>query len=153
MEIKILKQLELYNSYDGFVHKGVSMERILAMEQTYNNGNPFPRALRELLYLAGDYCRYLDSAGADTAEELQEEARVALTRNNMTISRPFYCIDTMGGYSMAIFTIIYTDVTDDDPMLCDVDYVDKTITEYEKSSISVLINSRIINVKNGRGPF
>ncbi len=153
MEIKILKYLQNNNVLYGFADKGISMEWILALEQTYNNGNPFPKALRELLYLAGDNCNYLEFGGADTAEELQEEARAKLTFAGMTINRPFYCIDTMGGYAMAIFTIIYTDVTDDDPMLCDVNYADKTITEYEKSSISVLINSRINNVKNGRGPF
>ncbi|MBL7835968.1 MAG: hypothetical protein JNM67_00485 [Bacteroidetes bacterium] len=153
MEIKILKQLELFNSLGGFVHKGVSMERILALEQTYNNGNPFPRALRELLYLAGDYCRYLDKAGADTAEELQEEARAKLTFAGMTINRPFYCIDTMGDYAAARFVILYTDTTNDNPMLCTVNYADNTITENEKSSISGLINARIDDVKNGRGPF
>lgn len=39
-----------------FENEGLSVVEIEQLEQDWNNGNNFPKALRELLYLGGAYC-------------------------------------------------------------------------------------------------
>ena len=153
MEIKILKELQVINRIGPFINKGLSLERIEALEQAYNNGNPFPRGLRELLYLAGDDCNVLDYS-TDTAEKLQQRARQKLTSYGMTtLTRPFYCIDTMGGYASAAFTFVYTDVPGEDPLLYSAYLDENRVQGFEGAFLSAYINVKLDNIKQGRNPF
>ena len=153
MEIKILKGLQEPNSFRPYPNKGLSMERIEALEQAYNNGNPFPRGLRELLYLAGDYCNVLDYS-TDTAEKLQLRARQEMTDYGMTnLIRPFYCIDTMGGYDSGAFTFVYTDEPGEDPHLNTAFLVENRVQGFEKAFLSAYINVKLDNIRQGRNPF
>jgi len=99
MEIEFLEQLKNYPSahpndadYKGTI-EGINLEEIESLEQLYNNGNTFPKALRELLFLAGSHCYVLDYLG-DTQEELQTDVREWLSNFDRSITRPFFAIDT-----------------------------------------------------------
>lgn len=81
-----------YGKTINFPIKPISIEEIEHLEQLYNNGNLFPQALRELLYLAGKDCYVLDYAD-NTQEELQTEVREWLSDYNRNITRPFFAID------------------------------------------------------------
>ncbi|PWK73717.1 hypothetical protein LX99_04102 [Mucilaginibacter oryzae] len=54
MEIEYLKHLNNHPSASGLgglrTLKPISMDEIICLESIYNGGNPFPKALRELLY-------------------------------------------------------------------------------------------------------
>jgi hypothetical protein len=43
---------------DQYPIKGIPLSEIEALETKYNNGNVFPKALRELLFLAGTVVMY-----------------------------------------------------------------------------------------------
>lgn len=153
MEIKILKELEINNRFGRFTNQGISMERIEALEQLYNNGNPFPRVLREMLYLGGDDCIVLDYAGEDTAEEFQIRVREELTRYGMTISRPFFCVDSTASFAASAFTFMYTDDSNENPPLWNAYMDEKSVEEFPESSLSLLIHDRLERIRRGSGPF
>src|SRR5688572_23641382 len=98
MEIKYLQALRDYPSaYPDKSYKKtiepISLSEIATLEQLYNNGNPFPAALKELLYLAGDYCYVLDYGMADSQQEMQEEVRERWAEERQEMTRPFMVID------------------------------------------------------------
>ncbi len=93
----------------------IPLEGIISLENTYNNGNPFPVALRELLYLAGNYCYVLDYGYNDTQEEMQEDARSWLLNRNRSITRPFFVIDVYNGGGQFLF--VYLDEDQNDPVI------------------------------------
>lgn len=54
MIIEYLKTLRDNPIINGYNIEGISETEIQQLEQLYNNGNTFPKVLRELLYLAGN---------------------------------------------------------------------------------------------------
>ena len=74
----------------GSTCEPIDLSGIANLEATFNNGNPFPTALKELLFLAGDYCPYLDFEGAMSQKELQDEVRNDLNFFSLTISPSIY---------------------------------------------------------------
>lgn len=159
MNIEILTNLRdnpiEYGTTRNFENRGIELSEIQQLEQLYNNGNPFPKALKELLYLAGDFCYVLDYNTHDSQQEMQESMREDLEDDEITITRPFYAVDNYGGVSHYLF--IYLDEGGDDPDLF----------EYSLSggregmddirplgyTLSSLINRGIEDVKEGRNPF
>lgn len=116
MDIKFLEQLKNYPSaypndvdYKGTI-EGINLQEIESLEQLYNNGNTFPKALRELLFLAGSYCYVLDNLG-DTQEELQTDVREWLSNFDRSITRPFFAIDAHNPGEQ--FLYVYLDEGDD----------------------------------------
>lgn len=73
--------------------EGLSLEKIETLEAIYNSGNPFPKSLRELLYLAGKKCYVLAYHINGLQDIMQQKVRAKLNRYRETISRPFYAID------------------------------------------------------------
>lgn len=156
MNIEILTKLRdnpiRYHVNRNYENKGVELSEIQHLEQLYNNGNPFPKVLRELLYLAGDFCYVLDYNTHDSQKEMQESMREDLEDDEITITRPFYAVDNYGGVSHYLF--IYLDEGLDDPYLY----------EYSLSggregmndirplgyTLSSLINRNVQAVKEGR---
>lgn len=57
MEIKYLKQLKDNPNLKPSIgpREGWEISKIEALEIKYNKGNPFPKAFREYLFLAGDW--------------------------------------------------------------------------------------------------
>ena len=60
MEINYLKKLQENINIFQYPCEPISMIEIESLEQTYNSGNPFPKVLKELLFLAGEFCYILD---------------------------------------------------------------------------------------------
>ena len=160
MEIQYLKLLkenpEAYpndTDYKGAI-KPIPMEEIIHLEQLYNNGNAFPVALRELLFIAGESCYVLDYGSEDSQEELQEYVREKLIENDRTITRPFFVIDVYNSGDQ--FLLVYLD-EGDNPAVYEARYYDHSDWPYWISlvseSLSTYINVLINRVKQGRNPF
>lgn len=158
MEIKFLEKLKNYPSaypndadYEGTI-KGINLQEIEFLEQLYNNGNTFPKVLRELLFLAGSYCYVLDYFD-DTQEELQTDVREWLSNYNRSIIRPFFAIDAPNPGEQ--FLYVYLD-EGDDPAVYQAhlpirnDILPFTILQ---STLSEFINVHIDMVKKRYNPF
>lgn len=89
----------------------ISEEEIKQLETKYNNGKQFPKALRELLFLAGNDCYVLDYGLDDSQQELQEFVRGRMREKNRVITRPFYVIDVYNALDQ--FQFVYLDEKDD----------------------------------------
>jgi hypothetical protein len=71
---------------------------ITHLEQVFNNGNLFPKVLKEFLYLAGDYCYVMDTGSWDSIEEMNIEHRADyLNIYGVTMNRPYLFLDIVGG--------------------------------------------------------
>ncbi|HNF48266.1 MAG TPA: SMI1/KNR4 family protein [Chitinophagales bacterium] len=106
---KLKNMPQIYNRNN----RGLTVLQIEELEKKYNNGNPFPKAYREFLVIAGEYPNlgaHYDAPGYDW---MQEEARNELEECNKTIDRPFFVIDQLDGCTQ--FSFIYLDETDEDP--------------------------------------
>jgi hypothetical protein len=113
MEITYLTQLNncptvKFNGSDYVESlQATPIDEIISLENLYNNGRPFPKALRELLYIAGEDCYVFDYGLTNTQTELQEVARRTLTwaERNLSIPRPFYVIDIYNAGDMFLFVL------------------------------------------------
>jgi hypothetical protein len=131
----------------------MKMEEIVTLETGYNNGNIFPAALRELLFLAGNYCYVLDYGIYDTRSEMQDEVRSWLADHNKQISRRFFAIDIYNAYDQFVF--IYLDEGVNDPEVhVAVLYSKETIwIKALNYKLSEFIDRRIIRLLAGYNPF
>ena len=161
MEIKYLKYLEensIANPNDldyPCPIEPISLSEIETLETTYNNGNPFPKALRELLYLAGTDCYVLDYGIHKSQDDLQKAEREYLKDYGRSITRPFYVIDCYNDYESFLF--IYLDEGDNPEVYAA--YLPNSMTDKPPTfwslgkSLSDYINSLINKVKQGFNPF
>ena len=132
----------------------IPLTEIEQLETKYNNGKLFPKALRELLFLAGEYCYVLDYNIFDSQEELQDEAREWLQKYNRAINRPFFVIDAYNAGEQFLF--VYLDEGNDPvvrqaylPPRNDVQFITNLVNE----TLSQYIKSSIDEVKQGINPF
>jgi len=164
MEIKYLTILEQNPTYtyhsigDTDSLEPIPDSEITALEIKYNNGNPFPVVLKELLSLAGNFCYVLDYGTADSQDELQQDARKYLNDNiskGYQISRPFFAIDVYGGDH---FLFVYLDEGVDDPMVYEacpyqnIDYPHVWLYCIQKT-LSQNINDGMKRLLSGYNPF
>lgn len=157
MNIDILTYLRdnpiRYGKSMNFEIKGISLEEIKQLEQLYNNGIIFPKALRELLFLGGNSCYVLSKGWYDTQQEMQEESREKLLEFNKNITRPFFVIDVYNATEQFLF--VYLDEGDNPNVyqayLPTLDYI-APITNLD-SKLSEYINVLIDQVKKGYNPF
>lgn len=142
----------------NFPNRGISEVEITQLEQLYNNGNPFPKALKELLFLAGESC-YVLAYLNDSQQAMQNYVRNQLQKRSLEITRPFFAIDVYNSSDQCL--IAYLD-EGEDPIVYSVfyefqdydgdDYPEvQFITPLKK--LSAYINSGIEDVKNGFNPF
>ena len=143
MEIQYLQKLieysagrDAYGEISRFENSPSSMDEILQLETTYNNGNPFPKVLRELLYLAGEYCYCLQYNAVDpdfiepTQAYMQESIRnYEIPNMGLNFIRPFYIIDSI---YVGNFRFVYLD-EGDDPTVHNIDERDDSIVESDKT--------------------
>ena len=138
----------------NFPIKSISIQEIEDLQGLYNAGNQFPRALKELLYLAGKDCYVLSYGLMESQQEMQEHARDMLAEDNLTIERPFYAIDFYSDGDQFMF--VYLDEGVEDPILYRLHTSDRpeveTIKSYKKT-LSEYINDAVENVKRGISPF
>ena len=132
----------------------ISLTEITQLELGYNNGNPFPKALKELLYLAGKRCYVCDYGVYHNHHELQQSVRNYMEEEDRIIDRPFFAIDVYNDGDQFIF--VYLD-DGDDPTVYEGHYYDRDdrpdwiCKVYH--SLSSYINALIEQVKLGRNPF
>ena len=163
MEIKYLTILQQNPSYTnkttGFVLKlaPLSDSEITTLQNSYNNGNPFPVVLQELLSLAGNFCYVLDYGPADSQDEFQQDCREFLSNNaskNHMITRPFFALDQYGGDQ---FLFVYLDEGVDDPTVYQA--LPYKPAEYDNwlystnGTLSGLINTTMKRFLSGYNPF
>ncbi|MDR6457889.1 hypothetical protein J2786_000982 [Chryseobacterium vietnamense] len=160
MEIELLKYLQSNpaaypnnQEYEGRI-KPISPIEIQQLEVKYNNGQAFPKVLKELLFLAGNYCYVLDYNIFDTQEELQDAARSWLLFYNRNINRNFFVVDAYNAGNQFLF--IYLDEGDDPiirqaylPSRSDIQF----ITSLLNKTLSQYIEDQIDDVKQGHNPF
>lgn len=133
----------------NFEIRGISLSEIEQLETNWNNSDPFPKSLRELLFLAGDFCYVLDYGAYDSLDQIQEYKREDLLEyHNIIINRPYFIIDVYGGN----ITFVYLDETQEDPI---VRYIEKynPLTIGSSRTLSEYIEAGITNVKKGYNPF
>jgi len=156
MEIEILKKLRDNPSYEGFDNEPLSLEEIATLELDYNEGNSFPRALRELLYLAGRYCLVYDYGVYDTMQEIQEAGREWLDERGLEILRPFFILDVYNGGDQFLF--VYLDEHTNDPLLyeayLDTDMHDENpfLSSLERT-LAEFTDARLDRLLIGENPF
>jgi len=160
MEITYLQELRDYpaahpNS-DGYKNHiaPISLSEITQLEQTYNSSIPFPKALRELLYLAGKSCYVCDYGLYENQNELQVSVREYMAEENRVITRPFFAIDVYNDGDQFVF--VYLD-DGDDPAVYEGHYYDRddrpdwVTLVYQ--SLSSYITVLVEQVKHGLNPF
>ena len=158
MEIKYLTQLKNNPSAYPMDVKypqtivPIPLSEIAQLEKLYNNNSPFPVALKELLFLAGDYCYVLDTGTFDTQQEMQEYVRGKLISEDLLISRPFFVIDVYNAPDQFLF--VYLD-EGDNPAVYEAIYYNETPNRIHhiNDSLSGYIDALIERVKEGRNPF
>ena len=145
--------LEINKSGSLKTIRGISETEISRIEQLYNNGNVLPKALRELLFLGGDYCFVLDTGWYDSQEDMQTAARSWLTKYNKNIARPFFAIDVYNAGEQ--FLYVYLD-EGENPFVYQAylpdGYGTESFTNLNKK-LSEYINSLIDMIKQGNNPF
>lgn len=162
MDIKYLTVLSNYptitNANTGYVKtlEPISLDEIVQLEATYNSGNLFPTALRELLYLAGGYCYGLDFGIYDTQSDMQEAVRSWLVDHNKTISRPFFAIDVYNAYDQFLF--VYLDEGTADPTVSGAGLFDDSNDErvfinLSTTTLSKYIEGCVTKILSGYNPF
>ncbi len=154
MNIEILTYLAenpiKYGVNDNYPIEGIPLSEIEELEVKYNEGKQFPKALRELLFMAGEYCYVLDYGPFRTQNRMQEAQRERLQDGGYVISRPFFAIDCYCYGSQFLF--IYLDEGDNPPVnVIDLEY--GSIWEINNDSLSLYINELIDIVKAGQNPF
>lgn len=160
MEIQFLKYLQdnpaAYPNNPEYEARimPISLAEIQQLEIKYNNGNAFPKALKELLFIAGKNCYVLDYNIFDNQEELQDAARNWLQNYNKTINRKFFVIDAYNAGDQFLF--IYLDEGDNPivrqaylPSRSDIQFITSLLNE----TLSQYIKSQIDDVKQGYNPF
>ncbi|MES2616773.1 MAG: hypothetical protein V4613_02785 [Bacteroidota bacterium] len=152
MNIEILTYLAenpiKYGVNDNYPIEGIPISEIEALEVKYNDGKQFPKALRELLFLAGDFCYVLEYGAYDTQDELQQSQRDWLVEFGRTFNRNFYVVDLISDYEN--FCFVYTD-DGDNPMIYHFSYDNGEI--YSLVSLKEYMNTKIDLVKQGFNPF
>ena len=148
MTIKYLQELESLN-YQAIgrnsVNDPMSITEIVSLEQQYNNSQPFPVVLRELLNIAGNGCPLLDLE----PENLQTWIRTEVIETGNTITRPYFGFDFKDGS----FCLVFTDENTHDPKVYVVElYPSFTGTEFlaeSETTLLKLLKFRIDRIKRG----
>lgn len=163
MEIVYLKNLQnnpkqyTNDTENQMEIQGLTIQEIEQLEQNWNNGSLFPKALRELLYLAGEFCYVLDYNVWEDQQDMQEMLRMYMERSGHSFSRPFFIVDNYGGGGAGEFLFVYLDEDQNDPKVYSYtsDAIDRgrVLDRYLGYSLSHLINLGITAVKEGRNPM
>ena len=118
MKIEVLFDLRdyqiKYKDKIRFPDKGIPVSVIEALEQYWNKGNPFPKALRDLLFLAGESCNFLEYNFYDSQHHMQLECRDEMEDSDHLFDRPFYILEH---HSCGSFLLIFLDEDQVNPML------------------------------------
>ena len=110
MDIQYLKSLQANPElHKGKPIRGLSEEKITALETKFNNGDVFPKAFREYLFLAGEW----GGTGVvyNDWDELRSDCDADLKHWSNTIDRPFFVFDRLDSQ----YSIFFLDEDSEDP--------------------------------------
>lgn len=142
MKIKYLKELEENRKLAGWKNEGMTVNEIKKLEEEYLQGEEFPRAYREFLFLAGKHS-YIEADIMDW-DWMIEEAEERFEQYNISkIKRPIWITDQLDQCEQ--FGFIYLDEGVEDPIIynCRPAYVelgDKLIEPRPQGKFSNYIN-------------
>ena len=116
MNIKYLKSFqENISNLRGSISRGLNIEEITFLEEKLNNGNSFPKALKEYLYLAGEY----NTLGFDTQGigyggneylAMMEFYEKKMKQKGLKMEKPYLILHSHDG---ECFLFLYLDEGDD----------------------------------------
>ncbi|GAB2691377.1 hypothetical protein GCM10027037_13310 [Mucilaginibacter koreensis] len=137
----------------------LTLEQVEQLEQQYNGGKNFPAALRELLYLAGQYCYVVDTGLNETQQEMQEHVRALMIDPEYeyycSIPRPFYIFEVLDGGEQ--FQFVYLDENQEDPVIHVAElYENRDGNPWIKKlnfTLSQVINERVSRMLRGESPY
>lgn len=151
MEIEYMQQVAENPTLDDFTNRGLSLENIINLEGIYNSGEEFPKALREFIYLAGDFNNIGFDDMAEGLDALQTKAFNELAYFNEKIDRPIFVFHQYSDCENFLF--VYLDEEEEDPKT----YVSSPAATFEQGrelikhngfTFSSLVNESIRRVKN-----
>ena len=152
MQITFLKKMKNNPTYNGFINEGLSLTDIQQLELTFNNGNPFPKVLKEFLYLAGGYCCYVQfngTSGINSIIENHNQLNEDLEEfYDVVIDRPHFYLETEN-IDYAVF--MFLDEGDNPVINYMLQEVDPTPSHYYERACTFpeFIDARIQNVLDG----
>lgn len=152
MILQYLQSLKDNNKIGNFVDEGLTDSQIIHLEQLYNNGNQFPKILKEVLFLAGSYCNCLDYGPYDSMQEMQTEARNNLQQiRNITILRLHFYVEML---SNDLNLFVFLD-EGDNPEINQVAEDTALNNFFSRTGLTLksLIEARIKDYKDGFNPF
>lgn len=147
-----LQALKENNKIGNFTDEGLTPSQIIHLEQLYNNSNQFPKILKELLLLAGNYCNCLDYGPYDSMQEMQAEGRSNFKQmRNIVISRPHFYVEML---SNELNLFIFLDEGDNPEINQIADNATST-NFFRRTGLTIksLIEARIQDYNKGDNPF
>ncbi len=150
MDIVYLNDLKQIENLRGWKTTGLTIDEIKNLEQKYNGGQPFPKAYKEYLYLAGK----ISGISLDTAfgfDWLQETSKKILEEYGQEIKRPYFVIDQLDGCEQ--FGFFYLDENKEDPLIYNctptqVEEGDPLISKYKQGEFTKVVKSLIESAKS-----
>lgn len=120
MQIEILKEYESYKNEGSratykHYHKprGLTAQQITDLENEMNGGKPFPKVLKEFLFIGGEYNGISLNSGDDYTAQIKY-FNEKMAKNGRSISRPYFIFQSLDG---GCFTFIYLDEDSEDPQV------------------------------------
>ena len=154
MELKYMRELTSIKSYVDFPPEGLTISEITQLETAYNNGNHFPLALREYLYVAGGFSPVV-AINASNLDVLQQRVRGYLVEYSQQINRPFLAFENWN--LSQYFLFIYGDDTAEDPVIwmayLEPDDSEPNFLSTDGMTLTEFVNEKISWVKRGLSPF
>lgn len=149
MEIIYLKKIVENPILDGFRNRKLSNDEIQKLEQKYNDGNEFPKAFREFLFLAGDFNNFAFDDLGEGLDELQKLANEELEMTGQKVDRPFFAFDVLD----SMYSVIFLDESEEDPKVYLIDPYgakegSEPLIKPNGWIFSALVNESIRRVKN-----
>ena len=161
MEIEYLKTYnenkDILINFAVAAPEGKTMEEIQELETLFNQGNPFPKAFREFLFIGGRY----DAIGINSSIDgnykgLHQYYEEGMAKRGLKFNRPFMVFhDLEGGCGL----FIYLDEGDDpQPYICSVSEGydsddDEKIWKSGYSTFKELIDDLVNSALNGLQPW
>jgi len=150
IEIKYLQQLRDNPNLSINISpiQGWEEAQIIELEEKYNNGQPFPLAFREYLFLAGEY----GGTGVvyEDWDDLREDCEEDIEYWGNKLERPFFVFDKLDSQ----YSIFFLDEDKEDPIVYifnaswNSNQQGKFLKRALTGSFSNLINEAIYRIKN-----
>lgn len=149
MEIKYMQKLKANpNIGKRYLIEGLKETQIQKLEAKYNNGNEFPKAFREYLFIGG--IKGGTGVVYNNFDDLFEDCEEDMEYCKYSIERPFFIFDNYDGQ----YSIFFLDEKDEDPKIYILDPFGKKRGEFPLvrpsflETFSKLINEAIYRIKN-----